>query len=313
SNASRTMLFNIHTLDWDEELIHLFGLEPSMMPELKFSDEVFGMVDDAFELIGGIPVSGLLGDSHAALFGQQCFSVGMTKATYGTGSSVMMNIGRQPLDAPEGLVTSVGFGRNGEVDYVFEGNIHSTGDTLNWMAGDLELIGSPAETESLALSVKDNGGVYLVPAFVGLGAPYWDHEARACICGMGRDSKKAHLVRAGLESIAYQIRDLVDQMTAGKEIELKALRVDGGPTRNGFLMQFQADILQKQVIRAGIEEISALGSAFMAGLAAGFWEDLEEIGNLRVVDRTYTAEMDESEVEKYYQGWKMAVRRTLLK
>ncbi len=311
SNASRTMLFNIHTLAWDEELVELFGLESSMMPEVKFSDEVFGTVDGAFEEIAGIPVAGLMGDSHAALFGQQCFSAGMSKATYGTGSSVMMNIGRRPMDAPEGLVTSVGFGRAGQVDYVFEGNIHSTGDTLNWMAGDLELIGSPSDAEPLARSVKDNGGVYLVPAFVGLGAPYWEPEARAMICGMGRDSKKAHVVRAGLESIAYQIRDLVDQMTAGPEMELKELRVDGGPTRNEFLMQFQADILRKPVVRAGIEEISALGSAFMAGLATGLWKDIKEIGQLRVVDQTYTARMPAEQAEEYYYGWKMAVKKVV--
>jgi glycerol kinase len=313
SNACRTMLFNIHDLQWDEELIPLFGLQPSMFPEVKFSDQVFGTVDRSFEGIGGLPVSGLMGDSHAALFGQQCFSAGMSKATYGTGSSVMINIGRQPMDAPEGLVTSVGFGREGQIDYVFEGNIHSTGDTMNWMSKDLQLIGSPSEAESVVRSVESNGGVYLVPAFVGLGAPYWDHEARACICGMGRDTKKAHVVRAGLESIAYQIRDLVDQMVSGTEIELKELRVDGGPTQNEFLMQYQADMLQKPVIRAGIVEISALGSAFMAGLATGVWKDLEEIKQLRVVDRTYSPVMSPSEVEKNYRGWKIALKRAMLK
>jgi glycerol kinase len=313
SNASRTMLFNIHTLQWDEELMPVFGLEPSMLPQLKFSDEVFGTVDHSFEGIGGLPISGLMGDSHAALFGQHCFTVGMSKATYGTGSSVMINIGRQPMNAPEGLVTSVGFGRNGQIDYVFEGNIHSTGDTINWMTNDLQLIGSPPESESVALTVENNGGVYLVPAFVGLGAPYWDHEARACIIGMGRDTKKAHIVRAGLESIAYQIKDLMDQMISGTEIGLRELRVDGGPTRNGFLMQFQADMLQKPVVRAGIEEISALGSAFMAGLANGFWKDLEEIEQLRVVDRTFSPKMSESGVNKNYEGWKTAISRAMLK
>lgn len=311
SNASRTMLFNIYTLQWDKELVALFGLDPSMFPQLKFSDEVFGTVDKSFEGFGGLPISGLMGDSHAALFGQQCFSEGMTKATYGTGSSVMLNIGRQPKVAPEGLVTSVGFGRDGQLDYVFEGNIHSTGDTLNWMSKDLQLIPSPAEAEAIALTVKNNGGVYLVPAFTGLGAPYWNHEARASISGIGRDTKKAHVVRAGLESIAYQIRDLVDQMTSGTGIGLKELRVDGGPTRNEFLMQFQADMLRKNVIRAGIEEISGLGAAFMAGLATGFWKDPGEILKLRMIDRIFEATMPVAEVEKYYRGWKAAVRRVM--
>ncbi|MBN1116856.1 MAG: glycerol kinase GlpK [Bacteroidales bacterium] len=312
SNACRTLLFNIKTLTWDDELIKLFDLYPSMFPELKFSDEIFGETDTSVIFDKPIPVSGLLGDSHAALFGQNCFSPGMAKATYGTGSSIMMNIGNNAVEAPEGLVTSIGYGLKGKVDYVFEGNIHCTGDTINWLMNDLNLIDNAAETEDLAKSVDSTKGVYLVPAFVGLGAPYWDNSARASITGMGRDTTKAHVVRAALESIAYQVKDLIDLMVKEGGIELKELRVDGGPTRNNFLMQFQSDMLGRGVIRSTIEEVSALGSTFMAGLATGFWKDLEEIKTLYCSDRTFTAEMDSNENEGLYSGWKKAVERTRL-
>jgi glycerol kinase len=312
SNACRTMLFNINTLKWDEELIDLFGLHPSMFPEVKFSDTIFGYSDPS--VVFGLPVAiaGLLGDSHAALFGQNCFEPGMAKATYGTGSSVMMNIGNEPLEAPAGLVTSVGYGRAGKIDYVFEGNIHCTGDTINWLVNDAELISNAAETEQLALSVADNNQVYFVPAFVGLGAPYWDNQARASISGMARNTKKAHIVRAVLESIAYQIKDLIDLMVENAGIPFREMRVDGGPTRNNFLMQFQSDMLCKEVVRSNIEEISGLGTAFMAGLAVGLWENQEEIESLRKTDKTFKPAMPENEVERLYSGWKMAVKRVRL-
>jgi glycerol kinase len=314
SNACRTMLFNIHSLQWDEELIQLFGLHPSMLPQVKFSDEVFGMVSDPeLDIIKELPITGLIGDSHGALFGQLCFSAGMTKATYGTGSSIMMNIGKTPREAPEGLVTSIGFGREQSIDYVFEGNIHCTGDTINWLVNEINLLGSSMEAEQLATSVPDNGGVYLVPAFVGLGAPYWDHEARAAICGLSRNATRAHVVRAGLESIAYQIKDLIDLMVNRSGIELRELRVDGGPTRNDFLMQFQSDMLMNGVVRSDIEEISALGSAFMAGLATGFWKNIQEIEALRVVDKMFKGRMNAQQVQELYEGWKTAVKRVLMK
>jgi glycerol kinase len=312
SNACRTMLFNINTLKWDEELIELFGLHPSMFPEVKFSDTIFGYSDPSIVFGQPVAIAGLLGDSHAALFGQNCFELGMAKATYGTGSSIMMNIGNEPLAAPAGLVTSVGYGRAGKIDYVFEGNIHCTGDTINWLVNDAELISSAAETEQLALSVSDNNQVYFVPAFVGLGAPYWDNQARASISGMARNTKKAHIVRAALESIAYQIKDLIDMMVENATIPFREMRVDGGPTRNNFLMQFQSDMLRKEVVRSNIEEVSALGSAFMAGLACGLWKDLDEIKALRKVDKSFRPEMNSEEVEKLYSGWKMAVRRVRL-
>lgn len=309
TNACRTLLFDIHTLKWDDELIRLFDLHPSMFPQVKFSDEIFG---EALSLPGfkkSIPVAGPIGDSHAALFGQHCFSAGMTKATYGTGSSIMMNIGKEAREAPEGLVTSIGFGSDRSIDYVFEGNIHCTGDTISWLANELKLIDSPGEAESVAMSVQDNGGVYLVPAFVGLGAPYWDNEARACICGMGRDATKAHVVRAALESIAYQVKDLTDLMITGSGTDLKELRVDGGPTRNDLLMQFQADMLQRPVVRTGIEEVSGLGSAYLAGIATGCWKGIDEIDQLRRTDKTHTGQMQADEVNRLYAGWKTAVRR----
>lgn len=312
SNACRTMLFNIHTLDWDQELIELFKLDRSMFPEVRFSDEVFGETDPAIIFDRPVAISGILGDSHAALFGQQCFLPGMAKATYGTGSSIMMNIGNKPLPAPEGLVTSIGWGRDRRIDYVFEGNIHCTGDTINWLVKDAELIRNAAESEQIAVSVEDNNGVYFVPAFVGLGAPYWDNRARACLSGMPRNTTKAHIVRAALESIAYQIKDLIDLMMEKGGIELMELRVDGGATRNDFLMQFQADMIGKEVIRSGIAEISAMGSAFMAGLATGFWNNMDEIRSLRLADKTFSTKLKKETVNRLYKGWKMAVKRAQL-
>jgi glycerol kinase len=283
-----------------------------MFPEVKFSDQIFGSTDVSVVFDQPVPVAGLLGDSHAALFGQNCFEPGMAKATYGTGSSIMMNIGTQPISAPEGLVTSIGYGRAGVIDYVFEGNIHCTGDTINWLVNDAELIKNASESEALANSVEDSNQVYFVPSFVGLGAPYWDNQARACISGMARNTKKAHIVRAALESIAYQVKDLIDLMVENASIPFREMRVDGGPTRNNFLMQFQSDMLRKEVVRSNIEEISALGSAFMAGLAVGFWKDLEEIKALRKVDKTFNPSMDSEEIEKLYLGWRLAVKRARL-
>jgi glycerol kinase len=306
------MLLNLETLDWDEDMIKLFSLDRSMLPGLVFSDEIIGNTDPEILFDTPIPIAGLMGDSHAALFGQNCFHPGMAKATYGTGSSIMMNIGNNPLSPPEGLVTSIGWGRDKKIDFVFEGNIHCTGDTISWLVNDLQLINSAEESEKLAISVEGNDGVYLVPAFVGLGAPYWDNRARAAITGMSRSATKAHVARAALESIAYQVKDLVDLMGSGAGIQLKELRVDGGPTRNNFLMQFQSDLLGNSIVRTRIEEISALGSTFMAGLATGFWESLDEIAALRLVDRSFEPAMDSTQVEQLYAGWKIAVKRVQL-
>jgi len=287
-------------------------LPAGMFPKLKYSDEIFGYSDPSVVLGKPVPIAGLIGDSHAALFGQNCFLPGMAKATYGTGSSIMMNIGNTPLAAPEGLVTSVGYSMDSKIDYVFEGNIHCTGDTINWLKNELHLIDSASETETLATSVESSSGTYLVPAFVGLGAPYWDNSARATISGMGRNTTKAHIVRAALESIAFQVKDLIDLMINEGGIQLRELRVDGGPTRNNFLMQFQSDMLGREVVRSTIEEVSALGAAFLAGLATGFWNDLEEIKTLYISDRTFSACMTPDEIRKLYSGWQKAVERTRL-
>ena len=313
SNACRTMMFNIHKLTWDEELIQLFGLNASMFPSVNFSDKILGYTSIEIGFKNPLPIAGLLGDSHAALFGQHCFESGMAKSTYGTGSSMMMNVGEKPVKAPEGLVSSIGYGLKNKIQYVFEGNIHCTGDTINWLKNEIQLITDSAETEHLANSVENNNGVYLVPAFVGLGAPYWDNDARASISGMPRNTTKAHIMRAALESIAYQVKDLVVLMEETGEIPLKELRVDGGPTRNNFLMQFQADMLNRKAIVSEIEEISALGSTFMAGLAFGFWKDMEEIKALRKPGKSFLPKMKKEKVTELYAGWKKAVARTRLK
>jgi glycerol kinase len=312
SNACRTMLFNIHTCNWDKDIANLLGIPLSMFPDVKFSDEIIGYTQPEEDFDLTIPIAGILGDSHAALFGQHCFKPGMGKATYGTGSSIMLNIGNKPLECPKGLVTSIGWGTNREIVYVFEGNIHCTGDTINWLVNDIGLLADAKSSEEIALSVTDNNGVYLVPAFVGLGAPYWNNVARAIITGMPRSTKKAHIVRAALEAIAYQVRDLVDLMTKDSGVNLIELRVDGGPTRNAFLMQFQADILNSSINRCDITEVSALGSAYMAGLATGVWKNPEEIKALRGQGEIFTGKMSEEQRNKLYNGWKRAVERSLL-
>lgn len=308
TNASRTLLFNIHTLDWDDELLDLFTIPRSMLPEAKPCDAIFGRTTIEGLFPEGIEIAGVLGDSHGALAGQMCFEAGMGKATYGTGSSVMVNIGEEAVAAPEGLVTSVGFAAQGKVFYAFEGNIHCTGATLRWLTDQLQLIASPAETESLATSIESTNGVYLVPAFAGLGAPWWNSEAKAVICGMTLGTTKAHVVRAALEAIPYQIKDLIDLMTGQAGVKLKELRVDGGPTRNKFLMQFQADMLGATINRADLEEASALGAVVMNGLARGVWSSLEEVARLRTSDNRILPTMDEVKRAELYGGWIEAVK-----
>ncbi len=311
SNASRTLLFNIQTLQWDPQLLEIFTIPASMLPEVRASDANFGFTSLASLLPQEIPIAGVAGDSHAALFGQNCFEKGMAKATYGTGSSIMMNIGDRPLASESGLVTAIAWGLNGRVDYVFEGNVNCTGDTLKWLVDGAQLIASPGESGPIASTVNDNDGVYLVPAFVGLGAPYWDSEARASITGISRGTKKAHLVRAALESIAYQIKDIIDLMIAESGIQLRELRVDGGPAKNDLLMKFQADMLDVTVVRNKTEELSALGAALIAGLTTGIWKDEAEIRALRVQDAVFESRMNASTRDELYRGWKEAVRRSL--
>ncbi|MEI8271692.1 MAG: glycerol kinase GlpK [Paludibacter sp.] len=311
TNASRTLLFNINTLSWDEELLNLFTIPLNMLPEALPCDGQYG-ITTMDGILQPIPIAGVLGDSHGALVGQMCFSDGMGKATYGTGSSIMLNIGQQALTAPKGLVTSIGFAAKGKVYYAFEGNIHCTGATIKWLQDDLKLIESAAETEALASSVNSTDGVYFVPAFAGLGAPWWDNEAKALICGMNRGTGKAHIVRAALESIAYQVKDLIN-LIQESGVKLLELRVDGGPVKNNFLMQFQADMLQARINRSPIEEASALGAILMNGFALNRLADLDSAAALRTQNDYIEPKMDIAKVNELYEQWKKAVLRTTLK
>lgn len=310
TNASRTLLFNIHTLDWDSEMLRLFTIPASMLPQALPCDAVFGetSVEGLFEI--PVQIAGVLGDSHGALAGQMCFAEGLGKATYGTGSSVMVNIGEKFADAPEGLVTSVGFAAMGKVFYAFEGNIHCTGATVTWLKDKLHLLERAGEIESMATSVEDNGGVYFIPAFAGLGAPWWHPEVKAQICGLTLESARGHVCRAALESIGYQVTDLIKAMTGTADIALKEIRVDGGPTGNAFLMQFQSDLLQVPVVRSEVEDASAFGAFVMNGFAQGRWNSFEEAcqiwhGETPVMPGPY------ENVAPAYEGWKAAVRQLI--
>lgn len=311
TNASRTLLFNINTLQWDNDLLAMFEIPACMMPELKACDAFFGLTTFN-KLISEVPIAGVLGDSHGALAGQMCFSPGMGKATYGTGSSIMINIGEKPMPAPKGLVCSVAFAACNKIYYAFEGNIHCTGATIKWLQDDLKLIQSANETEELANSVESTEGVYFVPAFAGLGAPWWDSDAKALICGMTRGTNKAHIVRAALESIAYQVKDLMDLIHASG-VALSELRVDGGPVKNKFLMQFQADMLQASINRSPIQEASAFGAFLMGHFALKRWDALADAEQLRTTNDYITATMDTEKLKKMHDGWQMAVKRTLMK
>ena len=305
SNASRTQLFNIHTLQWDADICHAFGIDPAALPQVTDSDAVFGETDLGGLLDHPIPICGVLGDSHAALFGQGCLERGMTKATYGTGSSIMMNIGSQPAASENGLVTSLAWKYNGQVSYVMEGNLNYTGAVITWLKDSLGLIASAGETETLARSANPADTTCLVPAFTGLGAPYWASEARALISGMTRLTGKAELVRAALDCIACQIYDVVAAMEKDTGIRVPVLRVDGGPTRNGYLMQFQSDMLNAVVSRPDAEELSGIGAAYMAGISAGLYTQ-RVFGVLRY--RDFTPAMDAAKRARRLDDWTHAVR-----
>jgi glycerol kinase len=311
TNACRTLLLNIHRLKWDEEICKLFEIPVNILPQLKPADEIFGYTNANGFFETEIPISGVLGDSHAALFGQRCYSKGLSKVTYGTGSSVMMNIGDKAIEAPLGLVTSIGYTIKGNTDYVFEGNIHSTGATIKWMVDSLEILKDSAESEILATSVDSTDGVYFVPAFAGLGAPYWDNQARAGISGIHGGTLKAHIVRAGLESIAYQVKDLLDLMAQKAGIKLTEIRVDGGPTRNKFLMQFQSDMLNAPISVSDIEEASALGAALAGGMGVGIWKDLKQLEELYACKNKINPLMSNEERKLLYEGWIYAVKNIL--
>lgn len=307
TNASRTMLFNVHTLSWDDDLMSLLTVPKSMAPDVRPSDALFGTTKAEGVFSEPVQIAGVLGDSHGALAGQICFEAGQGKVTYGTGSSVMVNIGESAAAAPSGLVTSVGFAALGKVFYAFEGNIHCTGATIAWLEKELKLISSASEVEGLAKSVPDNGGVYFIPAFAGLGAPWWNSKVRARIVGMTLGTGKAHICRAALESIAYQITDLVRVMASEAEISLKELRVDGGPTKNRFLMQFQSNLLGVPVVRSETEDASAYGAFVMNGFARKKWTSFREASETRVCDVPVVPEEDLSLTMRSYEGWRSAV------
>jgi glycerol kinase len=318
TNASRTMLFNIHTMQWDDDLLALFGIPRSMMPEVRPCDAIYGETTCEGLFPTPIQIAGVLGDSHGALVGQMCFEPGSGKVTYGTGSSVMVNIGEEPKVAPEGLVTSVGFSAFGKTYYGFEGNIYSTGATLKWIADQLQLVGHPAEMEALATSVEDNGGVYIVPAFSGLGAPWWQSNVKGAVFGLTFATTKAHFLRAALESIAFQIKDLIDVMVAGlspltsHHSPLKEIAADGGPTKNRFLMQFQADMLDTPVVCTEVDDASAFGAVIMNGFARGLWKSFEEVKGFRKVTEVYQPNSQLSIVNcQLYQGWRNAVNQLI--
>ena len=309
SNASRTLLYNIHELQWDDLLLEALDVPRAMLPEVRDSGGVFGEIDA--EWLGAeIPVAGIAGDQQASLFGQGCVEPGLAKNTYGTGCFALMNTGAKAPQSKNGLVTTIAWGLDGKVDYALEGSIFVAGAAVQWLRDGLGLIKSAAETEALATSVPDTGGVYLVPAFVGLGAPYWDERARGAIVGITRGTERSHLVRATLESIAYQTRDVMDCMAKDSGIASKTLRVDGGACQNDFLMQFQADILGVEVERPHVLEVTALGAAALAGLAVGFWNDRTDLDNATGKRTTFTPTMGNDERETLYAGWKNAVERS---
>lgn len=312
SNASRTMLFNIGQLAWDPALIELFGLTGVCLPEPCCSDAIFGTADIP-GLGVGLPIAGVMGDSHAALFGHCGWSTGDAKATYGTGSSLMSNIGGEPRAPGDGLTLSLAWGLQGKADYVFEGNIQATGYTLRWLRDNLGVFSTYQEAERMAVEVGTNGGVYLVPAFSGLGAPHWEHGIRAILTGLSHSSDRRHVVRAGLESIAFQIADLVTEMDAHSAVPLAHLHVDGGPTGNAFLMQFQADLLGIPVIVPAVEELSALGVAYMGGVATGFWADYETVRQLPVKTREYRPQMAARERDELIGEWRSAVKQAIFR
>jgi len=308
SNASRTQLFNIFDLTWDADICKWFGIDPTCLPEVTDSNACFGYTncDGLFDT--PIPIHAVMGDSHAALFGQNCRSAGMTKATYGTGSSIMMNIGSTPVLSRHGVVTSLAWGIDHQVSYVLEGNLNYTGAVITWLKDELSLISDPAETQNLAEQAADNDRLYLIPAFSGLGAPYWDSSARASIIGMDRTTGRKEIVKAALECIALQIADVVFAMEGDSKLHVDTLRVDGGPTRNHYLMQFQSEILQTDILIPIQEELSAIGVAYLAGMALGLWD--EEVYNQGNYKR-YTFKRAKNWSDQKYYGWKAAVSSVL--
>ena len=310
SNASRTMLFNIHSLEWDKELLQLFGIPESMMPQVKSSSEVYGYTKTTL-FAHEVPIAGIAGDQQAALFGQMCTEPGSVKNTYGTGCFMLMNSGERPIMSSNNLLTTIAWKIGDKVNYALEGSIFVAGSVVQWLRDGLGIIKSSSEIEALACSVEDNGGVYFVPALTGLGAPHWDQYAKGCIYGLSRGTTAAHIARAALEGIAFQTMDIVNAMQKDAGVTLKELKVDGGASRNNLLMQFQADILGTSVIRPTVTETTALGAAYLAGLAVGYWESIDHIKSQWGVDTQFNPIASPEKVEALKTGWTDAIKRTL--
>lgn len=308
TNASRTMLFNINNLSWDQKLLDELGIPASMMPEVKRSSEVYGQTN-----IGGkggtrIPIAGIAGDQQAALYGQMCVEAGQAKNTYGTGCFLLMNTGQEKVTSTHGLLTTLACGPNGEPAYALEGAVFMGGASIQWLRDEMKLLADAKDSEYFATKVDSSNGVYVVPAFTGLGAPYWDAWARGTIVGLTRGISSNHIIRATLEGIAYQTRDVLDAMQADSNINLASLRVDGGAVANNFLMQFQSDVLDTEVHRPKVTEVTALGAAYLAGLAVGYWNSIDELKDKAELDRTFLPHHDEEKRNRRYKGWKRAVK-----
>lgn len=313
TNASRTMLFNIKELKWDKKILKELGIPENMLPEVRNSSEVYGYTKMGLtmgeESGTDVPIAGMAGDQQAALFGQACFNSGDTKNTYGTGCFMLMNTGERCIKSSNGLLTTIAIGIDNKIEYALEGSVFIAGAAIQWLRDEMKFFSDAADTEYFATKIENNGGVYLVPAFVGLGSPYWDMYARGTIVGLTRGSNRNHIIRAALEAIAYQSKDLIEAMKEDSGLSFSTLKVDGGAVRNNFLMQFQADILNTDVLRPEITETTALGAAYLAGLAVGFWKDKENIVKNWKLNRKFTPNLSEELRNKYFKGWKKAVEK----
>jgi len=310
SNASRTMVFNIKSLNWDKKLLEELKIPEIILPKVKNSSEIYGTTGSKLFRNASIPISGIAGDQQAALFGQCCYTKGTVKNTYGTGCFMLMNTGIELIHSTKGLLSTIAWGIDGKITYALEGSIFIAGAAVQWLRDEMRLIDKSEDSEYFAQKIDDNEGVYFVPAFSGLGAPHWDMYARGTIVGLTRSTNKNHIIRAALESIAYQTKDVVDTMTEESGIDLKILKVDGGATNNRFLMQFQADMLHKEIERPQVYETTALGAAYLAGLAVGFWESFDEIVKINTINSKYTPSMSEKKSKNYYQNWKRALEKS---
>lgn len=310
TNASRTMMFNIHELKWDDELLDILTIPKKMLPEVRSSSEVYGETVEYHMFGQRVPIAGVAGDQQAALFGQNCFEEGMIKNTYGTGCFILMNTGEKAVNSENGLITTIAYGLDGKVNYALEGSVFVAGSAVQWLRDGLKMFTDAGETEEYALRAGNSDGVYMVPAFVGLGAPHWDTDARGAIFGLTRGTSKDVFIRATLESIAYQSKDVMETMIKDSGIPITEMRVDGGAAKNNFLMQFQSDILNIEIKRPKVSETTALGAAYLAGLATGFWESIEDIKANWLLDKSYEPKMEDAERDVLYHGWEKAVTAT---